>query len=261
MKIVVIGGTGLIGKKLISKLKEKGHEAIAASPSTGVNTLTGEGLAAILTGANVVVDVTNSPSFEDKAVLNFFENSTKNLLKMEKEKGVAHHIALSVVGTDLLQKSGYFRAKAAQEKLIKSSKIPYTIVRATQFFEFLKTIVDSSTVDQAVHLPTAFIQPIASEDVAHELARVAVNQPINGITEIAGPERYSFSEIIEQYLTATRDPRKIIADAASLYSGAQLDDFTLVPQKNARLGSIKFKQWFEKQKKLADVSSIAKKGA
>ena len=244
MKIVVVGGTGLIGKKLINKLKAQGHEAIPASPSTGINALTGEGLAAAFTGADVVVDVTNSPSFDDKAVLEFFETSTKNLLKAEKETGVKHHVALSVVGTDLLPESGYFKAKLTQENLIKSSSIPYTIVRATQFFEFLNSIVQSNAVGQTVQAPIAFIQPIASEDVAHELARVALNKPLNGITEIAGPERFRFEEIIEQYLKASHDPRRTISDANSRYFGAKLSDTTLVPQKNARLGSITFKQWF-----------------
>lgn len=249
MKIVVIGGTGLIGKKLIIKLKDKGQDAIAASPSTGVNTLTGEGLAAALKDADVVVDVSNSPSFEDKAVLQFFETSTRNILKAEKDAGVKYHVALSVVGTDLLSDSGYFRAKLAQETLIKSSGIPYTIVRATQFFEFLDGIAESGTVGQTVHLPTAFIQPIASDDVASELMRVVLDKPLNGITETAGPDRFRFSEIIEQYLKAKNDSRKVISDADARYFGTKLAENTLVPQKNSRLGSINFRNWFANQKK------------
>lgn len=243
MKIVVIGGTGLIGKKLISKLNDKGCETVAASPSKGINTLTGEGLTDALKGADVVVDVSNSPSFEDKAVLEFFETSTRNLLKTEKESGVKHHIALSIVGTELLPDSGYFRAKLAQENLIKTSHIPFTIVRATQFFEFMNSIVESNIVGQTIHAPAAFIQPIASEDVANELAKIVLSKPANGIIEIAGPERYSFSEIIDKYLKATNGSRKIITDADSRYFGAKLAETSLVPQKNARLGSIKFLDW------------------
>jgi uncharacterized protein YbjT (DUF2867 family) len=251
MKIAVIGGTGLIGKNLISKLKEKGHEAIAASPSTGVNTLTGEGIAAALKNVTVVVDVTNSPSFEDKAVLEFFETSTRNLLKAEKEAGVKHHIVLSVVGTDRFPESGYFRAKLAQEILIKSSEIPYTIVRATQFFEFLDSLAQSNTEGQTVQLPIAFIQPIAAEDVANELARVVLeNKPLNGITEIAGPERFRFSDLIEQYLKVKNDSRKVISNEHAPYFGAKLADNTLIPQKKSRLGSINFKNWCDRQKNL-----------
>ena len=249
MKIVVIGGTGLIGKQVINKLKDKGHDAIAAAPSTGINTLTGEGLAAVLKGADVVVDVTNSPSFEDRAVLEFFETSTRNILQTEKDAGVGHHIALSVVGTDLLPDSGYLRAKLAQEKLIKSSEIPYTIVRATQFFEFLKGIVESSTVGQTVHVPSAFIQPIASEDVVNELVQVILSKPLNSTVEIAGPERFRFSDIIEQYLKATNDSRKVVSDVDARYFGAKLADTSLVPQKSSKLGSINFRKWFDGQKK------------
>lgn len=249
MKIIVVGGTGLIGSKLIKKLRDKGYEAIAASPSTGVNTLTGEGLAHALEGANIVVDVANSPSFEDKAVLELFETSSRNLLKAEKTAGVSHHIALSVVGTDLLTESGYFRAKLAQENLIKSSRIPYTIVRATQFFEFLNSIVQTSTIGQTVHLPTAFIQLIAADDVADALFQVILEKPKNGILDIAGPERFRFSEIVERYLKATNDPRHIISEADARYFGIKLNDNTLVPQKNARLGSINFENWFNSQAK------------
>lgn len=250
MKIVVVGGTGLIGSKLTKKLRDLGHEVVAASPSKGINTITGEGLAEALKGANIVVDVANSPSFEDKAVLEFFETSGRNLMAAEKAAGVSHHIALSVVGTDLLPANGYFRAKNAQEKLITSSNVPYTIVRATQFFEFLGSIAQSSTVGQTVHLPLAYLQPIASDDVAEALFQVVLEKPINGIIEIAGPERFQLSEIVEQYLKSTNDPRKVIADERGRYYGSELPANTLVPsKKNPRLGSINFKNWLKSQKK------------
>ncbi len=249
MKIIVVGGTGLIGSKLIKKLSDKGHEAIAASPSTGVNALTGEGLDSALEGANVVVDVANSPSFEDKAVLAFFETSSRKLLKAEKAAGVSHHIALSVVGADLLPESGYLRAKLAQEHLIQSSLIPYTIVRATQFFEFLSSIVETSTTCETVHVPNAFIQPIASDDVAEALFQVALEKPKNGIVEIAGPDRFRFSEIVERYLKVTHDPRKVSSEADARYFGAKLNDTSLIPQKNASLGTIHFENWFNRQHK------------
>ena len=249
MKIVVIGGTGLIGSKLVNKLKDLGHEVVAASPSTGVNTITGEGLAKALKGTTVVVDVANSPSFEDKAVLEFFETSGRNLLAAEKVAGVGHHIALSVVGTDLVPESGYLRAKVAQENLIKSSNVPYTIVRATQFFEFLGGIVESSTVGQTVRLSSAFLQPIASDDVAAALLQVVLETPINGIIEIAGPERFRFAELVEQYLKAINDPRTVISDVHARYFGAELDDNSLIPRKKARLGSINFKSWLDSLRK------------
>lgn len=249
MKVVVIGGTGLIGSKLVSKLKALGHEVVAASPSKGINAVTGEGLAEALKGAEVVVDVANSPSFEDKAVLEFFKTSTRNLLAAEKTAGVKHHIALSVVGTDLLPDSGYFRAKVEQENLIKSSSIPYTIVRATQFFEFLESIAQSGVSGEVVHLSPAFLQPIASEDVAAALLKVALEPPINGIIEIAGPEKFPLSEIVERYFKAKNDPRKVVADAEARYFGAKLSDNTLTPGKKARLGSINFTSWFESQGK------------
>lgn len=248
MKIVVIGGTGLIGSKLVKHLEKQGHEVIAASPSTGVNTLTGEGLAEALKGTDVVVDVANSPSFEDKAVLKFFETSTGNLLAAEKKAGVKYHVALSVVGTDILPDSGYFRAKLAQENLIKGASIPYTIVRATQFFEFLPGIAQSSSAGDAVSLPTAFIQPIASDDVALALFKVVQEAPVNGIVEIAGPERFPLSELVEHYLKAIQDPRKVIHDPNGLYFGAKLAQDTLVPHKKARLGAINFKSWLLNQK-------------
>jgi len=247
MKIIVVGGTGLIGSKLIHKLRDKGHDALAASPSRGVNTLTGEGLSRALQGANVVVDVSNSPSFEDKAVLEFFETSSRNLLKAEQIAGIRHHIALSVVGTDLLTESGYFRAKLVQENLIKSSPIPYTIVRATQFFEFLNSIVQTSTVGQTIHLPTAFIQPIASEDVVNALFQITLQPPKNDILEIAGPERFRFSELVERYLQAINDPRKVVSEVDARYFGTKLNDNTLVPQKKAQLGSIHFEDWMTSQ--------------
>lgn len=249
MKIVVIGGTGLIGSKLVNKLKDLGHDVMAASPSTGINTITGEGLAKALKGANTVVDVSNSPSFEDKAVLEFFETSTRNLLAAEKTAGVSYHVALSVVGSELLLESGYFRAKIAQENLIKSSGIPYTIVRATQFFEFLGFIAESGAVGQTIHLPPAYLQPIASEDVANALLKVVLEKPVNGIIDIAGPERFQLSEIIEKYLKVTNDTRKISTDNDARYYGAKIKENTLVPNKNPRLGSISFDSWQRTQKK------------
>lgn len=247
MKCVIIGGTGLIGSKLVNMLRDRGHEAIAASPSTGVNTITGEGLATVLKDASVVVDVANSPSFEDKAVLDFFETSSRNLLAAEKATGVSHHIALSIVGTDLLPESGYLRAKLAQEKLIKSSHIPYTIVRATQFFEFLGSIAQGSTVGQTVRIPHAFLQPISSVDVATALLQVALEPPINSTIEIAGPERFQFSEIMQEYLKAIKDPRKVVSSDDARYFGTELTGNELVPSKNPRLGTIKFKSWCETQ--------------
>lgn len=247
MKIVVIGGTGLIGKKLVNTLKTLGHEAVAASPSTGVNVLTGEGLAEVLRGAKVVVDVANSPSFETKASLEFFETAGKNIFAAEKAAAVGHHVALSVVGTERFPESGYFQAKLAQENLVKASGIPYTIVKATQFFEFLGAIADSGTVGQTVHLPPVFLQPIAAEDVASSLLRVVLEAPVNGIVEIAGPDRLLMTEAIEQYLKATKDPRTVVTDVQAGYFGAKPSDTTLVPGKNPRLGSINFKTWFEKQ--------------
>lgn len=249
MKIVVIGGTGLIGSKLIKKLRDLGHEAVAASPSTGVNTLTGEGLAEVLKGANVVVDVANSPSFEDKAVLEFFETSGRNLLAAEKAAGVGHHIALSVVGTDLLSESGYFRAKEVQENLIKASKMPYTIVRATQFFEFLGSIAESSADGQTIHLPPSYFQPISSDDVAAFLLQAVLEKPHNGIIEIAGPEPFRLSELVEQYLKATGDHRKVVSDDQAPYFGMGSLANRLMPSKNPRLGSTHFKRWVEGQKK------------
>jgi uncharacterized protein YbjT (DUF2867 family) len=243
MKIVVIGGTGLIGSKLVNKLREHGHEAVAAAPNTGINTLTGEGLAEALKGASVVVDVSNSPSWDDAAVLNFFETSTRNLLTYEASAGVRHHVALSVVGTDRLSESGYFRAKIAQEKLITESSIPYTIVHATQFFEFLKGLADISLVDGKVHLPPVLFQPMAADDVAREVAKIAVSAPVNGIVEIGGPEQFRIDDLVRRRLASLKDPREVIADPNALYSGAKLSERTLVPGNNARLGETRFEIW------------------
>ena len=243
MKIVVIGGTGLIGSKLVPKLQEHGHKAVAAAPNTGVNTFTGEGLADALKGASVVVDVSNSPSWEDAAVLNFFETSTRNLLTYEAAAGVKHHVALSVVGTDRLSESGYFRAKIAQEKLIKESSLPHSIARATQFFEFLKGLADISMVGDKVHLPHVLFQPMAADDVASAVGRVAVGQPVNGIVEIGGPEQFRVDELVRRRLASLKDPREVVPDPNALYSGAILSEKTLVPGNNARLGETRFETW------------------
>ena len=243
MKIVVIGGTGLIGSKLVNKLREHGHEAVAASPNTGVNTLTGEGLADVLKDASVVVDVSNSPSWDDAAVLNFFETSTRNLLKYEAAAGVKHHVALSVVGTDRLSESGYFRAKIAQEKLIEESSIPYTIVHATQFFEFLKGLADISMVGDKVHLPDVLFQPMAADDVATAVGKIAVGAPVNGIVEIGGPKQFRIDELVRRRLASLNDPREVVADPNALYSGAKISERTLVPDSNARLGETTFEEW------------------
>jgi uncharacterized protein YbjT (DUF2867 family) len=243
MKIVVIGGTGLIGSKLVNKLREHGHEAVAAAPNTGVNTLTGEGLAEVLKGASVIVDVSNSPSWDDAAVLKFFETSTRNLLAYEGTAGVGHHVALSVVGTDRLSESGYFRAKIAQEKLIRASSIPCTIVHATQFFEFLKGLADISVVSGKVHLPPVLFQPMAADDVASAVARIAVDPPVNGVVEIGGPEPFRMDELVRRRLASLKDPREVIADPKALYSGAKVSERTLVPINNAQLGETRFEIW------------------
>jgi uncharacterized protein YbjT (DUF2867 family) len=243
MKVVVIGGTGLIGSKLVNKLREHGHEAVAAAPNTGVNTLTGEGLAEVLKGAWVVVDVSNSPSWEDSAVLKFFETSTRNLLSYEATAGVKHHVALSVVGTDRLSESGYFRAKIAQEKLIRESSIPYTIVHATQFFEFLKGLADISVEDGKVHLPPVLFQPMAADDVASAVATVALGMPANGIVEIGGPEQFRIDDLVRRRLASLKDPREVITDPKALYSGAKLSERTLLPGNDARLGETRFETW------------------
>jgi uncharacterized protein YbjT (DUF2867 family) len=243
MKIAVIGGTGLIGSRLVNKLREQGHEAVAASPNSGVNTITGEGLAEALRGASVVVDVSNSPSFEDAAVLKFFETSTRNLLAADAEAGVGHHVALSVVGTERLSESGYFRAKIAQERLIKRSSIPYSIVHATQFFEFIKSIADAATDGNMVRLAPVLIQPMAADDVASAVGRVAVGSPLNGTVEVAGPERFRLDELIRRGLSARKDPREVIADLHARYFGAELSERILVPGDDARLGETLFKDW------------------
>lgn len=247
MKIVVIGGTGLIGSKLVKKLTTLGNEAIPASPNTGVNTLTGEGLAEILKGADVVVDVSNSPSFEDTAVLKFFETSTRNLLSYEAAAGVGHHVALSIVGVDHLPESGYMRAKMAQEKLIKESSIPYSIVHATQFFEFIKSIADAATTGDKVHIAPVAFQPIASDDVADAVAKVAVSKALNGTIEIAGPERLRFDEFIRRGLSARNDSREVIADQHARYFGTELSENSLVPVGDAQLGGTHFDEWLRTQ--------------
>jgi uncharacterized protein YbjT (DUF2867 family) len=246
MKIVVIGGSGLIGKTLVKLLGEREQEVVAASPSTGVNAVTGEGLAEALTGAKVVVDVANAPSWEDKAVLEFFETSGRNLLAAEAAAGVKHHVALSVVGTERLLASGYFRAKFAQEGLIKASKIPYTIVRSTQFFEFAPGIAQFSTEGQKVRLPPALMQPIASDDVAAILADIAVGKPLNGMVEIAGPEPIRMDELVRRYLTATRDARTVIADPSARYYGTEVNDQSLTPGDNPHLGPTRFEEWLSR---------------
>ncbi|MBI4381129.1 MAG: SDR family oxidoreductase [candidate division NC10 bacterium] len=246
MKIVVIGGSGLIGTKLVNNLRQHGHEVVAASLSSGVNILTGEGLAEPLTGAQVVVDVANSPSFEDKAVLEFFETAGRNLLAAEAAAGVGHHIALSVVGTDRLLASGYFRAKMAQENLIKASKIPYTIVRATQFFEFVGAIAQSATDGQTVRLPSALMQPIVSDDVAAALADIAVDEPLNGTVELAGPEPIRMDELVRRFLSANRDARKVTTDAHAGYFGTAVNDQSLTPGDNPRIGPTRFEDWLSR---------------
>lgn len=246
MKIVVIGGTGLIGTKLVNKLRQSGHEVVAASPASGVNTITGEGLAEALAGAQVVVDVANSPSFEDKAVLEFFETSGRNLLAAEAAAGVGHHVALSVVGTDRLQESGYFRAKMAQENLIKASKIPYTIVGSTQFFEFIGGIAQSGTVGQTVHLSPALVQPIVSDDVADAMADVTLGAPVNGTIEIAGPERVRLDELVGRFLRATQDPREVVTDVHARYFGLELNDQSLTPGDNPRIAPTRFEDWLSR---------------
>ncbi|HEY6292997.1 MAG TPA: SDR family oxidoreductase [Terriglobia bacterium] len=243
MKIVVVGGSGLIGSKLVNKLREERQEAVAASPNSGFNTLTCEGLAEVLKGAVVVVDVTNSPSWEDAAVMNFFETSTRNLLAYEAAAGVGHHVALSVVGTERLLASGFFRAKMAQENLIKGSSIPYSIVRATQFFEFVKSIADFSTDGDKVRLPPALIRPMAADDVASAVGRVATGLPVNGTVEVGGPEQFRLDELVRQGLTAHKDPREVVTDPHARYYGIELSDRALLPGDNARLGETRFKTW------------------
>lgn len=243
MKIVIIGGSGLIGAKVATMLRDRGHQVVAASPSKGVNTITGAGLSEALAGAEVVVDVANSPSFEDKAVLEFFETSGRNLLAAEEAAGVRHHVALSVVGADRLPDSGYMRAKVAQERLIKASKIPYTIVRATQFFEFVGAIAQSATDGEEVRVPSAMMQPIVSDDVAAALADVALAKPLNGTVELAGPEPIRMDELVRRFLNATKDARKVLTDSRAQYFGTAVNDRSLTPGENPRLGKTLFADW------------------
>ena len=243
MKVVIIGGTGLIGSKLVAGLRTQGHESIAASPDTGVNTLTGEGLADVLRGASVVVDVSNSPSFEEAAVMTFFTTSTRNLLEHAAAAGVRHYVALSVVGTGRIPGSPYLRAKNAQETLIKSGGIPYSIVHATQFFEFVKRIADEATDGKTVRLPPVLIQPMAADDVARAIGRVAVGAPLNGTVEVAGPQKFRFDELIRQDLAARNDPRQVVVDPHAQYFGAELSERSLIPADDARLGETRFEEW------------------
>jgi uncharacterized protein YbjT (DUF2867 family) len=246
MKIVVVGGTGLIGSKVVVKLAALGHDAVAASPGTGVNTLTGEGLTEAVAGADVVIDVSNSPSFEEPAVLEFFRTSTGNLLAAEANAGVGHHVALSVVGTDRLTESGYFRAKIAQEELIRGSPVPHSIVHATQFFEFVKGIADGATDGSTVSLAPVLIQPIAADDVAEAVVRIAVGRPVDGIVEVAGPEQFGLDEIVGKHLRMLDDPREVVADPEALYFGARLGERTLLPDDGANLGATRYDDWLSR---------------
>ncbi len=245
MKIVVIGGSGLIGSRLVNQLREHGHKVVAASPSSGVNTISGAGLAEALKDATVVVDVSNSPSWEDAAVMKFFETSTRNLLAYEAAAGVGHHVALSVVGTERLLESGYFRAKIAQENLIKGSSIPFSIIRATQFFEFVKGIADFSTVGDKVFLPSALIQPMAADDVASAVGRIAMGAPVNGTVEVGGPEQFGCDELVRRYLAAHKDPRAVVTDPHARYYGVELSEKTLIPGDDARIGETRFESWLK----------------
>jgi uncharacterized protein YbjT (DUF2867 family) len=242
MKVVVIGGTGLVGSKVVACLEGKGHEAVAASPDSGVNTITGEGLAEVLEGAEVVIDLANSPSFEDEAVMEFFSTSTSNLLAAEAEAGVRHHVALSIVGAERLDESGYMRAKVAQEKLVSGSGIPFSIVHSTQFFEFAKSIADDATDGEVVRLPHVLFQPIASDDVAAAVCETSQGAPA-GVIEIAGPETFRFDEFIQQWLEAKDDPRTVVVDPEARYFGAELEEDSLVPGNSARLGEVWFSDW------------------
>jgi uncharacterized protein YbjT (DUF2867 family) len=249
MKIVVIGGTGLIGSQVVNNLTQLGHEVIAASPASGVNTITGEGVAETVAGATVVIDLANSPSFADKDVMEFFETSGRNLLNAEKAAGVKHHIALSIVGSDRMPESGYMRAKVAQEKLIKESGIPYTIVHSTQFFEFLAAIAAAATEGNVVKLSPALYQPIASADVARAVSDVAVGMPVNGIVEIGGPDKIGMAEMVKKYLAKNNDPRQVVTDVHARYYGSELTDDMLVPGPDARIGKIDFERWYVNQPK------------
>jgi uncharacterized protein YbjT (DUF2867 family) len=248
MKTVVIGGTGLIGSKLVEKLRQAGHEALAASPDTGVNTITGEGLAEALEGAQVVVDVANAPDWGDAAVLDFFQTSSRNILAAESAAGVKHHVALSVVGADRLPKSGYLRAKLAQEETAKTGSVPYTILRATQFFEFIERIADSSADGDTIRLAPVFVQPESADDVAAALAEVAVSEPVNGIVELGGPEQFRLDELARRVLSANNDPRPVTADVHAPYFGTELDDHSLTPGSNARIAPTRFEDWLSRSK-------------
>ena len=247
MKIVVIGGSGLIGTKVVNKLREKGHEVIAASPATGINTITGEGLAEAMKDTDVVIDLANSPSFEDKAVMEFFQTAGRNLLAAEINAGVKHHVALSIVGVDIMQNVGYMRAKKAQENLIKQSGVPYTIIRSTQFLEFLKGIADQATKENEVHLSDVEFQPIAADDVAAFVVKYALVAPINGIVEIAGPERFAMYEIVARYLQYANDPREVVSNGRPEYFGGEVSHTALVPAGQAELGAISFEKWCSNQ--------------
>ncbi|MDX3070836.1 SDR family oxidoreductase [Streptomyces sp. MI02-7b] len=247
MKVVVVGGTGLIGSKVVRNLSDHGHEAVAASPNTGVNTLTGEGVAEVLQGAQVVVDVSNSPSFEDEAVMHFFRTCTTNLLKAAADAGVRHYVALSIVGTDRLPENGYFRAKLAQEELIKESGLPYSVVHATQFFEFMNGIADSATDGDTVRIAPVKFQPIHSDDVAAVVARTAAGTPLDGTVEIAGPDTFRFDELVRDVLTAQNDPRTVVADPRAPYFGSELEENSLVPGAGAQLAGTRFADWFARQ--------------
>jgi uncharacterized protein YbjT (DUF2867 family) len=247
MKIVVIGGTGLIGSNVVAQLREHGHEAIAASPDTGVNTITGEGLTEALQGAAVVVDVSNAPAWEDAAVLEFFETATGNLLAAEAAAGVGHHVALSVVGTERLTESGYFRAKLVQERLVAAGSIPYSLVRATQFFEFVDRIADAGTDGTTVRLPPAYFQPMAAADVGGAVARVAAGAPLNGMVEVAGPDRFRLDELVRDVLRTRKDPREVLADPQASYFGITPGEHTLLPGPDARIAETRFEDWFKQQ--------------
>ena len=249
MKIVVIGGTGLIGSKLVKKLREQGQEVVAGSPSSGVNSVTGEGLADALKGASVVVDVTNSPSWQDAAVLKFFETSTRNLVEYGAAAGVGHHIALSVVGTDRLLESGFFRAKLVQENLIKASSRPYSTIRATQFFEFVVKIADFSTEGSKVRMPPVLFQPMAADDVASSIRRIAMSSPLNATVEIGGPQKFRLDELVRRQLAALKDPREVISDPHARYYGIEVSERTLVPNDDAQLGETRFEDWLRESTK------------
>lgn len=250
MKIVIIGGTGFIGSRLAAKLRSEGHEVIAASPSSGVNAFTGQGLAEAVEGAYAVVDVSNSSSLDDRAVMHFFQTAGQHLLEAEAAAGIRHHLVLSVVGTDLLQESGYFRAKRVQENLIKESGIPYTIVRSTQFFEFIAVIAQSATRGSTVYLPSAWIQPVAADDVVDTLADLMAGVPLNTTVELAGPEKFRLDDLVRRYLVLNQDPRQIVLDLNATYFGASLSDHTLIPSVNSRIGSKRFDEWMSPMPKI-----------